>query len=155
MNSTRPTEPAVPLARPASGPGHQPMRSCVRVFVLAFPNQKSGRSRIVHRSPPGRLWRWTFPRFIWPRTVRQVYDTCMSPRTLEAVVEGGLLRPLKDLELPEQQHVLLTIVALSDETRASVTCFDLAQKIGVIGVADDTPTDLSSNPAHFEGFGSR
>lgn len=79
----------------------------------------------------------------------------MSPKTLEAVVEGGVLRPLKQLELPEQQHVLVTIVALTDETRAAVSCYDLAQDLGVIGMADDTPSDLSTNSAHLNGFGSR
>lgn len=84
-----------------------------------------------------------------------MYNGCMSPKTLEAVVEGGVLRPLKQLELPEQQHVLVTIVALTDETREAVSCYDLAQDLGVIGTVDDTPTDLSTNAAHLNGFGSR
>jgi predicted DNA-binding antitoxin AbrB/MazE fold protein len=79
----------------------------------------------------------------------------MSPKTMEAIVEGGLFRPLQELHLPEQQRVLLTVVTLTDETREYVSCYDLAQSIGVIGVADDAPSDLSTNPAHFEGFGSR
>jgi hypothetical protein len=79
----------------------------------------------------------------------------MCPKTLEAVVEGGLLRPLKQLELPEQQHVMLTIVALTDQMRDAVTCYDLAQTLGVIGVADDAPVDLSANPDYLDGFGSR
>jgi hypothetical protein len=74
---------------------------------------------------------------------------------MEAVVEGGMLRPLKQLELPEQQHVMLTIVALTDETRDAFSCYDLAQDLGVIGAADDTSADLSTNLAHLNGFGSR
>jgi metal-responsive CopG/Arc/MetJ family transcriptional regulator len=33
------------------------------------------------------------------------------------------------------------------------TCYDLAKRLGIIGVYTDTPTDLSTNPAHMEGFG--
>ena len=84
-----------------------------------------------------------------------MYNGLMSPKTLEAVVEGGVLRPLKQLELPEQQHVLVTIVALTNETREAVSCYDLAQDLGVIGMVDDTPIDLSTNAAHLNGFGSR
>lgn len=79
----------------------------------------------------------------------------MSPRIPEAVVEGGMLRPLKQLELPEQQHVMLTIVGLTDQTRGAISCYDMAQDLAVIGVADDTPADLSTNPDHLNGFGSR
>jgi predicted DNA-binding antitoxin AbrB/MazE fold protein len=79
----------------------------------------------------------------------------MTPRTLEAVVEGGVLRPLKQLELPEQQHVMVTIVSLKDEVHdAAASCYDLARDLGVIGTADDTPSDLSTNPVHLTGLGS-
>lgn len=80
----------------------------------------------------------------------------MTPKTLEAVVEGGVLRPLKHLELTELQHVLVTVVALPKEGRdAAVTCYDMALDLGVIGNANDLPTDLSTNPDHFSGFGRR
>jgi hypothetical protein len=61
----------------------------------------------------------------------------------------------KRLELLEQQHIMLTIVALTDERRTAVTCYDLAQTLGVIGVADDAPADLSTNPDYLNGFGRR
>ncbi|EAZ88075.1 hypothetical protein [Crocosphaera chwakensis] len=32
-------------------------------------------------------------------------------------------------------------------------CYDLAIELGVIGIAADLPSDLSTNPSHFEGFG--
>lgn len=32
-------------------------------------------------------------------------------------------------------------------------CRDLAERLGILGVYKDTPTDLSTNPAHMEGFG--
>lgn len=33
------------------------------------------------------------------------------------------------------------------------SCYDLAREAGVIGCVTDAPPDLSTNPAHFEGFG--
>jgi hypothetical protein len=33
------------------------------------------------------------------------------------------------------------------------SCLDIALRIGLIGVYKDTPSDLSTNPEHFEGFG--
>ncbi|HLJ10491.1 MAG TPA: antitoxin family protein [Planctomycetaceae bacterium] len=80
----------------------------------------------------------------------------MTSKTLEAVVEGDVLRPLQKLGLPDRQHVLVTIVALKQQAHDRAgSCYDLARDLGVIGVADDTPPDLSSNPAHMEGFGTR
>lgn len=34
------------------------------------------------------------------------------------------------------------------------TCYDLAKRLGIIGVYKDGPADLSTNPAHMEGFGA-
>lgn len=34
------------------------------------------------------------------------------------------------------------------------TCFDLAQQSGMIGCVDTGKRDLSTNPAHMEGFGT-
>lgn len=80
----------------------------------------------------------------------------MTSKTLEAVVEGGVLRPLKELKLPEQQHVLVTIIELKEQTHeAARSCYDLASELGVIGTAHDTPADLSTNPAYLEGFGKQ
>ena len=33
------------------------------------------------------------------------------------------------------------------------SCYDIAQRIGVIGIARGLPPDLSTNRKHFEGFG--
>ena len=78
----------------------------------------------------------------------------MNHNTLEAVVEGGLLRPLKQLDLPEQQHVLVTIVALKEDVcDTESNCYEVAIDLGVIGTADETPNDLSTNPIHLSGFG--
>jgi predicted DNA-binding antitoxin AbrB/MazE fold protein len=79
----------------------------------------------------------------------------MTPNTLEAVVEGGVLRPLKQLELPEQLHVLVTVVAFKDEVRkAAVSCYEMAVDLGVIGSAEETASDLSTNPVHLTDFGN-
>jgi hypothetical protein len=34
------------------------------------------------------------------------------------------------------------------------SCLDIARRIGILGIYTDAPTDLSTNPAHMEGFGS-
>jgi len=33
------------------------------------------------------------------------------------------------------------------------TCFDIARRSGLIGVVEDAPRDLSTNPRHLRGFG--
>ncbi len=33
------------------------------------------------------------------------------------------------------------------------TCYDLALESGIIGIADDLPSDLSTNKDYFQGFG--
>ena len=33
------------------------------------------------------------------------------------------------------------------------SCYDIAKRLGIIGSAKGLPTDLSTNPAHMEGFG--
>jgi len=37
--------------------------------------------------------------------------------------------------------------------RPQRTCFDVAKELGIIGIAKDLPSDLSTNPKYFEGFG--
>ena len=34
------------------------------------------------------------------------------------------------------------------------SCLDIARQIGIVGVYTDAPSDLSTNKAYFEGFGS-
>ena len=33
------------------------------------------------------------------------------------------------------------------------TCLQFARRIGIVGIYKDGPSDLSTNPAHMEGFG--
>ena len=78
----------------------------------------------------------------------------MNPKTLEAVYEQGVLRPLEELDLPEHKRVKVTISDVSRTTAEAVTsCYDLAQKAGMIGALKDASPDLSTNPEHFQGFG--
>jgi Arc/MetJ-type ribon-helix-helix transcriptional regulator len=37
--------------------------------------------------------------------------------------------------------------------RPSESAYDVAKRIGMIGVYTDGPSDLSTNPEHMEGFG--
>lgn len=50
------------------------------------------------------------------------------------------------LAVAELEHV-------REDSELGASCFELAQAAGVIGVADDLPCDLSTNPAHLDGFG--
>lgn len=34
------------------------------------------------------------------------------------------------------------------------TCYELASKLGLIGMLKDAPADLSTNPKYMEGFGT-
>ncbi len=79
----------------------------------------------------------------------------MNPNTLEAVYEQGVLRPLNRLDLPEHKRVTITISDVRRSTAESVTsCYDLALRAGMICALKDAPFDLSTNPDHFQGFGT-
>lgn len=41
------------------------------------------------------------------------------------------------------------------DQRPSLSCYELAHKAKVIGCVKDAPSDLSTNPQHFKGFGGR
>jgi predicted DNA-binding antitoxin AbrB/MazE fold protein len=76
-------------------------------------------------------------------------------RNLKAIYEHGVLRPLEPLDLPERKEVSLT---LADESIPAVessreSCYDLAHRLGLIGLLPNLPSDLSTNPRHFDGMG--
>jgi len=58
-----------------------------------------------------------------------------TEKSEEEVVIEALEKHLEIEETPEQ------------------SCYDLALELGVIGIAEDFPSDLSTNPDHFIGFG--
>ena len=74
---------------------------------------------------------------------------------LRAVYENGVFRPLDPVTLEEHREVTLSVI---DEQPQSIngngkTCLDLAKELGLIGVVKGAFSDLSTNKAHFEGFG--
>ncbi len=77
-------------------------------------------------------------------------------KQLRAVYEQGVFRPLEPVALKEHQHVTLSVtdeIELPAEGAPAQSCFELARSLGLIGAATDLPADLSTNKAHFEGFG--
>ena len=74
---------------------------------------------------------------------------------LRAVYENGVFRPLDPVTLDEHREVMLSVI---DEQPHPAngdgkTCLDLARELGLIGIVKNAPPDLSTNKAHFEGFG--
>jgi predicted DNA-binding antitoxin AbrB/MazE fold protein len=79
----------------------------------------------------------------------------MNRKTVQAVYESGVFRPLEQLDLPEQIHVKITIDRTTQSVSEAVgSCYDLADKAGMIGALHGGPSDLSSNPDHLTAFGS-
>jgi len=54
-----------------------------------------------------------------------------------------------------EQEVIIEALEkhLEIEETTEQTCYDLALKLGVIGIAEDLPSDLSTNPDYFIGLG--
>jgi predicted DNA-binding antitoxin AbrB/MazE fold protein len=79
-------------------------------------------------------------------------------RHVKAIYERGVLRPLEPLELAEQEVVSLAIDTATHPTGENAdvpTLFDVLDDAGLIGCVKNAPHELSSNPCHMEGFGSR
>ena len=74
-------------------------------------------------------------------------------KSLKAIYENGVFRPLEPVSLPEHQEVTL---AVREHVAANAprNAYDAAQALGLIGLVTDAPADLSTNKAHFEGFGA-
>jgi Arc/MetJ-type ribon-helix-helix transcriptional regulator len=66
---------------------------------------------------------------------RQIDDLARRRGVRESdVVREALSRYLRDTSPPE-------------------SCYEIAQRLGVIGIARELPPDLSTSRKHFEGFG--
>jgi hypothetical protein len=84
---------------------------------------------------------------------------------VKAIYDHGVLRPLEPLDLDDQAVVSLSIDAPADKKPSAEcgepdlttgeTLFDAFDKAGLIGCIKGAPSDLSTNPRHMEGFGSR
>ena len=80
----------------------------------------------------------------------------MMAKYFKAIYENGVFRPLEAVALPEHQEVTLAVheddhaAANAKDTR---NAYDLAQELGLIGLIANAPANLSTNKAHFQGFG--
>jgi predicted DNA-binding antitoxin AbrB/MazE fold protein len=55
----------------------------------------------------------------------------MNRETVQAVYEGGVLRPLEQLDLPEQIELKITIGETTQSVSEAVgSCYELAEKPG-------------------------
>ena len=77
-------------------------------------------------------------------------------KLLKAIYENGVFKPLEPVTLREHQEVTLSLRYRLDEAAApqEQNSFELAEKLGLIGLVADLPPDLSTNKAYFEGFGA-
>jgi hypothetical protein len=77
--------------------------------------------------------------------------------TLNVSVNLLLEKQLKDaVKLTNKTEEDLIREALEiylSQINKTQTCYDLALESGIIGVAKDLPSDLSTNPDYFQGFG--
>lgn len=75
-------------------------------------------------------------------------------KSLKAVYENGIFRPLEPVDLTEHQEVTITV---SDVRGAAanqeLSCYEIAQRLGIVGMLDHLPSDLSTNRRYFEGLG--
>ncbi len=65
-------------------------------------------------------------------------------RELEAEARGKGVRPSDIVREALEDHF---------RRRGRASCLDVARRIGIVGAYSGTPADLSTNPAHMEGFG--
>lgn len=77
---------------------------------------------------------------------------CFTIRISKSLVN----RPKKRAEMKRLFESALVCEALENylrEASASSSAYDLAKRAGLIGCVRVGPSDLSTNPKHFEGFG--
>lgn len=72
---------------------------------------------------------------------------------ITAIYENGVLRPLGPVELDDHEVVTITVSRAAAPAHGESTLFEVLDEVGLIGCIKDAPPDLSSNPAHLEGFG--
>ena len=74
-------------------------------------------------------------------------------KSLKAIYENGVFRPLESVDLAEHQEVTITIPdARGAAANYEVSCYEIAQRLGIVGMLDHLPSDLSTNRQYFEGF---
>lgn len=78
---------------------------------------------------------------------------------IEAVYRSGNLVPLTPLLLQEEEHVRLRVERLESDQRQPAhdqderSVYDALVQSGLLGVLENAPSDLSTNPVHLEGLG--
>jgi predicted DNA-binding protein len=72
---------------------------------------------------------------------------------INAELEEQLQREASTLGKAESDVVREALKQYFSTKEPPVTCYDLAEKLGLIGSAKRTPKDLSTNRKHFKGFG--
>lgn len=81
----------------------------------------------------------------------------MSDRRLSVRLSAKLQKELDSLARDSGESTSdIARKALQEYCRkqaARPSAYDLAREIGLLGCGQDMPSDLSTNPAHFEGFG--
>ncbi len=77
-------------------------------------------------------------------------------KSLKVVYENGVLRPLEPVTFREHEQFTVKIPDIQEPqfVNQSESCYDIALRTGIIGLVEDAPRDLSTNPKYFEGFGS-
>lgn len=78
-------------------------------------------------------------------------------QTWKVIFENGVFRPLEPVDLPENQvgtvSVAVDRLIEDDESNSTKSAYDILLEMGAIGIYENSPTDLTTNPEHMEGFG--
>ena len=84
----------------------------------------------------------------------------MASERVTVRLEAEMAQRLEDLAIRRSQTASELVREavrrlIDDEDDRSESAFDAAKRAGIMGMVDDLPEDLSTNPRHFEGFGER
>jgi hypothetical protein len=66
-------------------------------------------------------------------------------RQLEDEAKAAGVRPSNVVGEAIREHL--------ERRKPRESAYDVAKRIGIVGIYKDAPSDLSTNPAHMEGFG--
>ncbi len=68
-------------------------------------------------------------------------------------LQSTLERLAKNRGQSESEVVRVAIEKLAEAEAPPVTCYDLLEEMGAIGIVKNAPPDLSTNPKYLEGLG--
>jgi metal-responsive CopG/Arc/MetJ family transcriptional regulator len=81
----------------------------------------------------------------------------MAPKRITVRIPGELTARLRSSSrargASESELVRAALENYLNHSSGDRTAYELAQEAGVIGVAQNTPKDLSTSRRHFDGFG--